>query len=196
MSEPDYSIATNKAYETLINFKEFSFPIGIYSVLQKMKNVRLYTYSQWAQNFRITYDDFLLIAPSYYGFTIIDSKNHNYFVIYNEKKDYTTIRFTLAHELGHIILGHQKDDNNENKEANCFARNFLCPIPAVTELNLNTVSEYMECFYVSEPMAEVAVDLKNCDFINITNSNYRSYNDYVYCYMTGMSLNEIYGYPC
>lgn len=194
MSESNYVIATNKAYETLIRFHEFSFPVCIFSVIRKMKNIKLYTYSEFAKRHNLSFEEFFQLAPSNFGFTIIEPSTKRYLIIYNEQKDEPIVRFTLAHELGHIVLGHTKDNEKENKEANCYARNYLCPIPAIVEMNLKTINDYVECFYISEPMAEVAVDFRGCDYRNITTSNYNNYNNNVFCYMTGMSLSELYGY--
>lgn len=73
-----------------------------------------------------------------------------YLIVYNKNatpKD--RIRFTLAHELGHIFLKHHAElglaflrrlqvEKNlyavMEDEANCFARNLLCPAPAVFAL--------------------------------------------------------------
>ena len=194
MSESNYIIATNKAYETLMQFHEFSFPICIFNVVRQIKGIKLYTYSEFAKRHNLSFKEFYELAPSNFGFTIINPPTKKHLIIYNEQKDEPIIRFTLAHELGHIILGHTKDNESENREANCFARNYLCPIPAVIEMGLKTTNDYMECFYVSEPMAEFAIDFKNCDYKNITTSNYNNYNDNVFCYMSGVSLSELYGY--
>ena len=191
---PDYSLATNMAYRTLITFHEFSFPISIFSVLRAMGNIVVNSYSEVAQRFNITFNEFYELASSDYGFTIRDFKNDRYEVYYNDRKCDTTIRFTLAHELGHIVLKHHKDGDKEDKEANCFARNYLCPIPAAMEMKLETIKDYIDCFFVSEPMAEVSMNFRKRDYTNISNFNYNKYNNSVICEMTGMTLNELYGY--
>lgn len=64
-----------------------------------------------------------------------------YLIVYNNQKPATRIRFSLAHELGHIVLGHLNDARTELErgglddvtyhilegEANTFAGNFLAP---------------------------------------------------------------------
>jgi hypothetical protein len=65
---PDYSLATNMAYRTLITFHEFSFPISIFSVLRAMGNIVVNSYSEVAQRFNITFNEFYELASSDYGF--------------------------------------------------------------------------------------------------------------------------------
>ena len=83
---------------------------------------------------------------------------------------------TIAHELGHVILGHTVDGDKENKEANCFARNLLCPIPVITEMSLHTEVEYVKAFNVSERMARCAIKHKDSDYYYITRDRYITYN--------------------
>lgn len=76
-------------------------------------------------------------------------------------------RFTLAHEIGHILLGHQitlnRESNNapmkvyENSEwqANTFASSFLMPYCEMMNLKPITVQDVMNHFGVSQSAAEV-----------------------------------------
>lgn len=43
-------------------------------------------------------------------------------------------RQTLAHELGHILLGHDGESEQANREANCFAAQLLIPRPVLVQL--------------------------------------------------------------
>lgn len=84
---------------------------------------------------------------------VINQDSHNYI---------NKVRFTVAHELGHFILGHLEDDSiaargesidlasNKEKEieANYFAAEFLLP-EIVASMNVNT-KELAEMYTVSE----------------------------------------------
>lgn len=190
---PNYSYATNTAYSALIAFHQFTFPISMRSVLRKMSNVAVHSYSEMARRFHMSFEEFYSTVSSEYGFSSRMIGTNNYELLYNDRKDLTTIRFTLAHELGHILLGHNVDEPKENKEANCFARNFLCPIPAITEFKIDSIHDYTNTFYVSEPMAEIAIKLKKADYRNITSYNYWNYYDNVSQWHYGISLRDMYG---
>lgn len=55
--------------------------------------------------------------------------NGQYVILYNEYIDNERRRaFTLAHEVGHILLSHSGEDAEaEEREANAFAASLLCP---------------------------------------------------------------------
>ena len=194
---PDYNKATNAAYETLQQYSS-SFPkIDIFRIVMSYPNVKVHTYSYLAQRMGLSVHKFTRdIASSEHGFTVCDNLKQRWEVFYNETKCERTIRSTLAHELGHIVLKHTKDGNAsiEDREANCFARNLLCPVPIRKELGLTSLSDYCNAFDISERMAQVAIDLNSSDTYYITQQNYNGVNDKVYCYFSGYTLEELYGY--
>ena len=52
----------------------------------------------------------------------------SYFILYNDNMDINRIRFTIAHEIGHIALGHEESNDETESEADYFARHLLVPI--------------------------------------------------------------------
>lgn len=108
------------------------------------------------------------------GFIIREKYNTRAFIYYNDKIDPEIIRFTLAHELGHYCLGHNTDDSSTDKEANCFARNFLCPIPVTERFALEDISDCCNIFDVTPPAAEVVLDKRNTDRYYIESTFYSS----------------------
>lgn len=55
-------------------------------------------------------------------------------VLYNADIPLTRRRFTLAHELGHIYLGHEDDADEQEREADRFAAQLLMPRILVDQL--------------------------------------------------------------
>ncbi|MDD4391102.1 MAG: ImmA/IrrE family metallo-endopeptidase [Eubacteriales bacterium] len=190
-TSPDYRIATNMAYQTLSQCKNFSLPIRIKGIVRIYPDVKILSYSKADSKYGLSSD--MLMEQSEHGFTML--KRGRRIILYNEKKDIETKRFTVAHELGHCVLEHAKDDDTSNKEANCFARNILCPIPVVKELQIETEDDYAGFFAVSEPMASASINLANSDFNYIDRNLYDRMRDLLMCYMTGYTLAELYGYP-
>lgn len=194
MTNPDYFLATNKAYEVLNNFRDFSYPTPIYSIIQNFHDIILVSYEEFANRCNQSFSEFYKSASSEFGFSIKDISTGHTIILYNNHKDETTNRFTLAHELGHFVLNHYEDNSTEDKEANCFARNLLCPVPIVTELSLSTIYEYVNNFYVSTLMARTALDFRKRDYNNITTANYNLLNDKVMCFLNGVTMSELYGH--
>lgn len=198
MIEPDYKRATNAAYELLLEYQSRLPVIDVFSLinlLPKEIKVKIYTYTDFSKKIGCTYKEFFYqYASSEHGFTIPKFNENKYIICFNEEKDKKTIRFTIAHEIGHIVLGHRQDNDITNKEANCFARNVLCPVQISDSFGVETEQEYVDCFDISEPMATATIANRNSDRCYITRDNYDKFNDRVYCYFSGYTLAELYGY--
>ena len=195
ITEPDYEYATNAAYIELSYYNGCFPQIDILELLSEAGDIALKSYSQAARFLKCSHNDFTYkIAQSEYGYSVTDWKRGYHIIYFNNFKDDRTVRFTLAHELGHIRLHHIEDNDISDREANCFARNLLCPIQLVKEFGLSSVKEYEECFNISEPCAKAAFAHSVSDFHYITPKNYQVVGDKIYSYMTGYSLAELYGY--
>lgn len=82
-------------------------------------------------------------------------------------------RFTIAHELGHILLHHFNSNlSNEyiEKEANMFAIRLLAPTCIIKELNINTVDQLAKTFNISAEAANYR--LKRMQILNKRNKFY------------------------
>lgn len=89
----------------------------------------------------------------------------------NEQKGTTQRRrFTLAHELGHIVLDHpinpiiyrnSEVDKNQSPteiQANIFARDLLMPAGVLAALHMTTVDEIMQICNVSRISAQIRLE--------------------------------------
>ncbi len=197
MSEcSNYYRATNAAYE-LLKMYDGDYPqIDIWYILFKFrKNISVHKYSEVARRMGISVWEFINdYAESDLGYTVYDPGKRRCIIYYNDMKCETTIRFTLAHELGHILLDHTFDSEAHDREANCFARNVLAPVPVRDGYKLEAVDEICECFNISDRMANVVIDLNSSDHYYITKDNYDIISDRAYINISGMSLAELYGY--
>lgn len=190
---PDYHKATNTAYEVLINQDIFELPVNLNKIIfLHRRDIRLLTYSQMAARFSMTASEFREVAPSEFGFTM--KQNCKKYILYNEEKGYYTNRFTIAHEIGHAILGHEAEDSVVEREANCFARNLLCPVPAIDALGISNTDGYTGWFHVSDSMAEISIKNILSDRYHIEDCYKSKINDLLYIYMTGESLASAYSY--
>ena len=89
----------------------------------------------------------------------------------NEQKGTTQRRrFTLAHELGHIVLDHQitpiiyrnseidEGQKPEEVQANVFARDLLMPAGVLAALHVTTVDEIIRICNVSRVSAQIRLE--------------------------------------
>lgn len=191
---PDYNKATNAAYEELQDYDGRYPQIDIFRIVLNHPKIKLHTFTEIASRLGISVEEFVAeLSESDMGYTVYDRVKERWLIYYNDTKCDTTIRFTIAHELGHIVLKHTEDNSVADREANCFARNVLCPVQIIKELGLSTVEDYAQCFGISVPMAEVSIAHCESDLYYITHDNYHIVNDKIYCYMAEYTMSELYG---
>lgn len=143
------------------------YPIDMFAVLSRNQEARILVssfkdYKEWLKITGKTCSDSIKDAKCYY-----DPSNNVYIIVYNEKKPKNRIRFSLAHELGHIILKHLDDERTEIERgglddityymmegaANTFAGNFLAPPILIHErlagrrFNISDISQYFLMSY-------------------------------------------------
>lgn len=164
ISSPDYHTATNMAYITLCNLHISELPVAMLPVIKKFQNLRLVSYSELCDRHGISWSEFMETNVSERGY--ICREGNRAVIFYNDRIEPETIRFTLAHEFGHYVLGHTNDNSVTDREANCFARNFLCPVPVTDYWGLKDIDECCDIFDITPPAAQVVLDKKRLDRIN------------------------------
>ena len=131
--KPDYSRAARLAYKSLLALHIDSFPVDPLVVLSYCKNTHVRTYDEIASRFGIS-------DPAHLKWYYLDNRDAYtvrqeksgvtlYELIYDSHVNPYRRRFTLAHELGHIILNHRHEEWWEEQEADCFAAQLLAPKP-------------------------------------------------------------------
>ena len=120
-----------------------AFPVNVFELHKKIRkyyglNVLVSTLSKY-NGFQKSIDKKPTTIKD--GRTTFDPNSNTYIIIYNEKRPEKRIRFTIAHEFGHVVLGHLSDKRTEidrggladyeyyryEGEANTFAGNLLVP---------------------------------------------------------------------
>ena len=158
---PDYDRAANLACRVLLRQRALRLPVSLEKVIAACPAIRLKTYGQFCRERGLGREELCSWAVSAHGFTL--RRGDRAVILYNEAKELPTIRFTIAHELGHLFLLHRRDDRTDQLEANCFARHLLCPPPAARLLGLEGAEAYARAFRVSLPMARVALACRRED---------------------------------
>ncbi len=137
----DYQTPIVEALAVLEDSGIDHFPVDFKIIQQQYKNLfSIRSYGAFMKSSGLSRVECVKYFGSEDGAVV--SKGSQYIIYYNEQKRKQRTRFTIAHEMGHIFLdhhhvhgesilqregiGHQLYDCLE-KEANCFARNLLCP---------------------------------------------------------------------
>lgn len=74
-------------------------------------------------------------------------------IFYNDRMPDSRVRFTIMHEIGHIVLEHAKHGDLVESEANYFAKFALAPPPLIRWLKIENYQELADRFGVSRECA-------------------------------------------
>ena len=139
--ETNFEETTRLAYNILIKYSDGTFPIDIFKIIREnFKNIKLIPFSKWKAKTKVNGTMFEELKTDY-GMAFYDEKK--YCIIYNDAKCLQTQRWTLVHELGHILRGHlsnneylmcSPDNTPFEMEANTFAKQLLVPFPVIRYL--------------------------------------------------------------
>ena len=128
-----------------------TFPVKP-SIIVESNGIKLKTYSQHSEQL---FQQALEISND--GFSIF--QNNSWFIFYNPTiTPQERIRFTLMHEIGHIVLNHTEHSELAEAEADFFARYALAPtvlIQSLPEINEYTIHEK---FGISITAARIALE--------------------------------------
>lgn len=132
------STAFLRAIETAnLNLKDNSFPVPIKQIIEDDPDVELLTFKEFARVAGVNRFRVSEIGQSDEAFHF--KKGNKSFIVYNALQYTKRVRFTLAHEYGHIKLKHtglsvydidtvSTSYTKEEFEADCFAGALLFPL--------------------------------------------------------------------
>lgn len=108
------------------------------------------------------------------GFTL--KFKNKYYIFLNTKFNEQILNFTLAHEIGHILLNHfyTKNHDHDEKEANMFAARLLMPLCVLHECNATTSYEIQKLCNVSKEAAT-----NRCKRLQLVRPRNKFYKDYL-----------------
>ena len=153
----DYKIARNLAWKVLIECDIREFSVNLAKIINHY-GIYLIRYSESDYINRHS-------LPNEDGFSIlIDGKP---IIYYNDQKPIYRARFTLAHEIGHILLGHLANGETlhrnteydvldvKEQQANVFARDILMPATVLHSLGIKSAEDIARICNVSMLSAEI-----------------------------------------
>jgi Zn-dependent peptidase ImmA (M78 family) len=142
-----YQNARNASWQCLIDNKICALPIKI---LKITKNLDI----QVSKN-----SDVKLLKQKESGRSYIDEYG-KWCIVYDDEHSKQRCRFTIAHELGHIVLGHKLKNGHHARtfdlskpetetEADVFASRLLAPACVLWALDLHTAEEIAKICEIS-----------------------------------------------
>lgn len=160
---PDLARAARMAYKVLAAKRISTLPVDPLTLLRACRDTAVYTTADAADILDMKAADLerLLSASDAVTFVQHAAGRMRCIVLYRPGGNPARLRFTLAHELGHRVLGHCAREASDEREADCFASHLLCPEPVLAQLveqrgALTPEAVAVEC-YVSPACAKAAL---------------------------------------
>lgn len=136
-----YKNARDAAWQCLIDCNVTELPIKVMAIARQL-GIRV------VENSKVK--DGNKLSPGESGKSVL--QDGQWIIIFDETQSLQRCRFTIIHELGHILLGHKtKGDQHrktihitkpeEEKEADVFASRLLAPACVLWALDLHTPKE-------------------------------------------------------
>ena len=139
---PNYQQPIVEALAVLEDSGIDRFPVDLHVIQQQYRKLfQIRSYGSYMKDSGFSRKECYQFFESEDGAAVFDGCC-KFIVYYNEKKRKQRIRFTIAHEVGHIMLDHHQEYGKSilnrdgiskqlykrlENEANCFARNLLSP---------------------------------------------------------------------
>ncbi|MBO4552862.1 ImmA/IrrE family metallo-endopeptidase [bacterium] len=144
-----YKEAEEKVVDLLVDCGMMRFPVDPF-FLARMKGIEVRNYSALDAEKRLACSVCKIDA-----FRDYDPISNKYMIYYDEHKSEGSIRFSLLHELGHIILGHKEESTRAETLADYFAGYAIAPPVIIDRMERKTISDIVDYFGVTELCAEV-----------------------------------------
>lgn len=142
LSHTRYEEIKRIVVELFVRYEVACVPVNGFELATKM-GIKVIPYSAIPETKR-----WLLFKKSEDGFCIEKAKGE-WFIYYNDQKDYGRINNTIFHEIGHIVLDHSEDSELAEKEVKFFAKYALVPPVLVHRLGIDNPKDIVNIFEVS-----------------------------------------------
>ena len=152
MNYENYKKSRNAAWEILLACRVEQLPVDLNAVLRHL-GVRAYSYSRVLDLLEST--GLAEVAKQVSGMTFYAGSQP--VILFNDAETPQRVRFTIGHELGHIVLGHvqpgeythqnrepQPGDSPTEQAANRFAADLLAPACVLWGLDLHRAEDIAE----------------------------------------------------
>lgn len=126
-----------------------NFPIDPWQIA-KEKGFCVVPYSRLTPTIREEFLKLKLNGASYWN-----QDKKKYFIYYNDAPVIKFQRFTIMHEIGHILLEHKGESELANRMANYFAAYSLAPSLLIARYDCEDVVDLMDKFNISQQCADI-----------------------------------------
>ena len=155
-------------------YKEFSLPVPLKKIIKSIPNCRLIPYSRLQKDQNLSEQEVFDFCGTEDACTDYHANQNQYIIYYNDisyssKIKSNRYRWSIAHELGHILLNHHKNHNQTRifrnhlsdqmyqrleEEADVFASYLLVPHAALCFFSIKDEKDIAHICKISSPAAK------------------------------------------
>ncbi len=163
-----YDELDKTALQILMDYSDGEFPIDLEKLCERLR-IKLTPYSALKESAFSEINSSVSNGELSDGFSIIlnkpDPQGYVAYAYYNDDKkaiiSNERVRFTIAHEIKHVIFRETNPTNIEESEAEHFARFLLAPMPLLIVGKYETNYEIRRKFRLTKSAAYNALKAKN-----------------------------------
>ena len=162
-SRQRFELITLLAYNEILRLKIGALPINSDTFLTPgEQDIIVCSYQEFSKSTGVSLKDLSLNGKLGDGFFVSGIRGFRTMIFYNAAIYTPRVRFTLIHEVGHIMLNHNRNAKIEESEANFFASQFLMPSAIILELRIRgynpDVNKLCRIFNVSQAAANIKLN--------------------------------------
>ena len=150
LDSKDFNRMDKLALEFLSDYELYSFPLDIFKIATDILSVKIICYSSLS-------DEQLKFIKSKdtldKGYTVVEKLSDGsirYIIYINDSNCLARQRYTLAHEIKHILCGDIEYNEDEEILADYFAKVLLAPKCVILENHYLSIDDLMSQFGLSE----------------------------------------------
>lgn len=169
-----YEIIKQMIIQLFIQHDIRSIPIDCFEICAKM-DIKLKPYSRLTKEalskaMATSKDGFCLLLEEPIG----QFSYNQWYIFYNDHQSHERIRFTLMHEIGHIVLDHTEHSELAESEANFFAKYALAPPPLIHKIQPEDYMDVAKRFDLSQECAYYSMQFYT-KWLHLGSPNYQNY---------------------
>lgn len=149
LSGEEYTQLEKDALNLLIDYGFVNFPIDVFELAKKAFDAQLVKYSSLKKKKLVSIKGFDTTKD---GFTIVEfmsDKSKRYIIYYDDKCNIYRQRYTIGHEIKHILYGEENTTKKEEDGAEYFSKVLIAPKCLIIKNKIRGVEEIVEKYELS-----------------------------------------------
>lgn len=127
------------AYKVLCRANIKKLPIDLFQIIDAMSAMKVCTFQEFSSHRGLSHQKLTQLIGTSEGLLFEESidETRRHIILYNDDPEVPLgrKRFTIAHELGHFFLQHERETDQAETEADLFASQLLMPLPVLNALH-------------------------------------------------------------